>query len=107
MRNLVAACFCAALLAAVPGCKYPAPAKVEQKDTRPAIGIAGAPKGAELYVDGVNMGPARDYDGKSKVLLVESGNHLVEVKSASGEVLLSEKVFLGSLATKVFKIQSR
>ena len=83
------------------GCKYPEPAKVEQKDARPAIGISGAPEGALLYVDGLQMGYVSRYDGKEGVLLVESGKHLVEVRAPSGESLFVEEVFLSGSTTKI------
>ncbi len=99
---------CAGLIilsaALLQGCSYPDAAKIEQKDTRPAIGVRGAPEGAVLYVDGLEMGKASPFDGKKNVLLIESGKHLIEVKSASGEVLLSETLFLSSSTTKVFTI---
>jgi len=87
------------------GCTYPDAAKVEQKDSRPAIGVSGAPEGAALYVDGLKMGMASQFDGKESVLLIESGKHLVEVKSAAGEVLHSETVLLSSSTTKILTIQ--
>jgi hypothetical protein len=100
---------CAGLLvvlaALVQGCAYPEPARIEQKDSRPAIGVSGAPEGAVLFVDGLQMGPAQQYDGKESVLLIESGKHRVEVKSAGGEVLLAETVFLSGSTTKVLHIQ--
>jgi hypothetical protein len=83
------------------GCKYPEPAKVEQKDSRPSIGISGAPEGAVVFVDGLNMGPATRDNEEVKVLLVESGKHVVELKSADGRVLLSEEVFLSSSTRKI------
>ncbi len=89
----------------IQGCSYPDAAKIEQKDTRPAIGVSGAPSGAALYVDGLEMGKASRFDGKENVLLVENGKHLIEIKAASGEVLLSETLFLGSSTTKIFAIQ--
>ena len=87
------------------GCHYPEAAKIEQKESRPAIGVAGAPAGAVVFVDGLEMGQASKFDGKRHVLLVESGTHLVEVKSADGQVLHSETLFLGSSTTKILKIQ--
>ena len=87
------------------GCHYPDAAKVEQKDSRPAIGVSGAPKGAMLYVDGLEMGLASQYDGEKNVLLIESGKHLIEVKATDGKVLLSETLFLSSSTTKVLSIQ--
>ncbi len=102
-------CLCAGLLVLtavlIQGCSYPDAAKIEQKDSRPAIGVSGAPEGAMLFVDGLEMGKARRFDGKENVLLVESGKHLVEVKTASGKVLLSETLFLSSSTTKLLAIQ--
>jgi len=87
------------------GCTYPDAAKIEQKDTRPAIGVSGAPEGAVLYVDGLKMGMANLFDGTENVLLIESGKHLVEVKAADGSLLLSETLFLSSSTTKVLSVQ--
>ena len=87
------------------GCSYPYPAKVEQKDSRPAIGITGAPEGALLFVDGLQMGSTGQYDGTNSVLLVESGKHLIEVKTTGGRVLLSETVFLSSSTTKILAVK--
>ena len=52
------------------GCAYPEPAKDEQNDARPAIGVSGAPEGSNLYVDGLAMGATAQYDGEAGVLLV-------------------------------------
>ncbi len=87
------------------GCTYPDTAQVEQKDSRPSIGVSGSPKGAVLYVDGLEMGTTIQFDGKQNVLLVESGKHLVEVKTADGKVLLSETLFLSGTTTKIIKLQ--
>ena len=89
----------------LPGCHYPEAAKIEQKDIRPTIGVNGAPKGAILYVDGLAMGPARNYDGKKRVLRVETGTHRVEVKAADGQVLYAETLFLGDSTARILKIQ--
>ena len=86
-------------------CRYPDPAKIEQKDSRPAIGITGAPQGALLFVDGLQMGSTGQYDGTNSVLLVESGKHLIEVKTTGGAVLLSETVFLSSSTTKILAVK--
>ena len=100
---------CAGLIilsaALLQGCSYPDVAKIEQKDSRPAIGVSGALEGATLYVDGLKMGMASQYDGEENVLLVESGKHLIEVKTADGKVLLSETLFLSSSTTKILTIQ--
>lgn len=104
MKSLSIGLF-ASLAVLVQGCAYPEPSRIEQKDGRPAIGVTGAPANASLYVDGLNMGMASQFDGKSNVLLVESGTHLIEVKSADGEVLHSETVFLSSSTTKLLRVQ--
>lgn len=99
MRNTALFIVAAALL--LGGCRYPEPAKVEQKDARPALGISGAPEGALLFVDGLEMGPVSRYDGTDGVLLVESGKHVLEVRSAAGDVLFRQEIFLGSSTTMV------
>lgn len=93
---------CAALLQA---CTYPEAAQVEQKDSRPAIGVKGAPETAVLYVDGLAMGSTTNYNGVTQVLLIESGKHLVEVKTADGTLLHSETVFLGNSTTRILEIK--
>ena len=102
-------CLCAGLIIVssvlLQGCTYPDAAKIEQKDSRPSVGVRGAPEGAVLYVDGLKMGFANQYDGEENVLLIESGKHLVEVKAADGTVLLSETLFLSSSTTKILTIQ--
>lgn len=96
---------CVLFVVLIQGCTYPEPAQIEQKDSRPAIGVSGAPESATLYVDGLKMGLASQYDGVEHVLLVESGKHLVEVKSADGRVIHSETVFLSNSTTKVLDIK--
>lgn len=105
MKSLYAVLLLVVLATLVQGCSYPAPAKIEQKDSRPSIGVSGAPPRALLYVDGLRMGLARQYNGKESVLLIESGKHLIEVKSASGDVLLSETIFLSNSTTKVLAVK--
>ena len=104
MKNLCTFAF-VILFMLIQGCSYPDPATIEQADSRPAIGISGAPEGAVLYVDGLRMGMAGQYDGTEQVLLIESGKHLIEVKAADGTVIHSETVFLNSSATKVLTVK--
>jgi hypothetical protein len=87
--------------ALIQGCRYPDAAVIEQSDSRPAIGISGAPEGAHLYVDGLDMGAAELYDREVGILLIESGKHIVELKDTDGGILLSEEVFLSSSTTKI------
>jgi hypothetical protein len=87
--------------AVLQGCAYPEPAKVEQHDARPTLGVSGAPAGSLLFVDGLKIGSVKRFNGKAGVLLVESGKHKVEVRNTAGQTLFSEDVFLGSSTTKV------
>ena len=90
-----------ALAGFIQGCAYPQAAKIEQKDSRPTIGVSGAPEGTFLYVDGLNMGLASRFDGKAGVLMVESGNHTIDIRATEGTVLFSQDLFLSSSTTKV------
>lgn len=83
-------------------CEYPN-SKVEITDERPTIAFTGAPWRSQVFVDGVEMGRADRLEGR-KVLLVEPGMHVVEVRH-KGKILLSEKVFLGEGATRTFVVQ--
>lgn len=80
--------------------RYPS-TNVEISDERPTIGFSGAPSGSRVFVDGIAMGPADKFDGRKQALLVEPGTHLVEVRH-NGGVVLSETVFLGEGATRIF-----
>jgi hypothetical protein len=76
---------------------------VRVPDTRPAIAIQGAAADAILYVDGLSMGAAQQFDGRTQVLLLEPGPHKVEVISR-GKRVLSEQIFLGGQETKTLTI---
>jgi len=76
-------------------CAMPSTA-VRTTDTRPGLSFTGAPAGATVYVDGLLVGPAEEYDGKPGVLTVEPGTHQVAVKAPDGSVLLERKVYLES-----------
>ncbi len=84
------------------GIRYPS-TNVEISDERPSIGFSGAPSGSQVFVDGIAMGPADKFDGRKQALLVEPGTHLVEVRH-NGGVVLSESVFLGEGATRIFVV---
>jgi mannose-6-phosphate isomerase-like protein (cupin superfamily) len=61
----------------------------------PALMVAGAPTGSVLFVDGLDMGSATQYDGNPKVLAVLEGTHQVEVRLGSN-LVYKEKVFVSS-----------
>ncbi len=62
---------------------------------RPTLTILGAPAGAILFVDSLEIGVASKYDGASNTLLVEEGVHRVELR-LNGKVLMAQKIFSSS-----------
>lgn len=83
------------LISILVGCALPE-TTVTTVDTRPSIEIKNAPAGSTLYLDGVGIGPAPDYDGDPTVLMVEPGTHLVEIRSPGGDVVFSRKIYVES-----------
>lgn len=66
---------------------------------RPAIMIKGAPEGAILYVDGLQIGPASKYDGNPNVLNVLEGLHQIEVRQGA-TVVHQEKTYVSNGETR-------
>lgn len=69
---------------------------VRTTDTRPQIAIKNAPRGAHLYVDGLEIGRANKFDGAPKTLIIEPGTHLIVIKKPNGEILYKQKIFVES-----------
>ena len=69
---------------------------VRTTDTRPSLAFEGAPDGSQVYLDGLPVGEAEQYDGQPGVLVVEPGSHHVAVKGRDGSVLLERKVYVES-----------
>lgn len=99
MRNIIIFMLLAMLAS---GCVYPT-SNIQTTDTRPAIAIAGAPEGAQLVVDGLDMGMASLYDGKKHVLLLEKGMHKICVQMGS-MVIHSSEVFLDDGIRKTISV---
>jgi hypothetical protein len=76
------------------GCAMPV-TSVKSIDDRPALAFKGAPEGAILFVDGLNMGPANEYNGEPKILTVEPGTHTLRI-TANGSVIYEQRVFVES-----------
>jgi hypothetical protein len=76
---------------------------VRTGSTAPGLVVAGAPEGATLYVDGLQMGPAKQFDGNPQVLAVLEGSHKVEVRQGATS-LYSEKVFVSSGETHTVRV---
>lgn len=62
---------------------------------RPTIFITGAVGGMELYIDNLKVGSADEYNGNPKVLVVEEGVHIVQIRK--GDLIVhSEKTFVSN-----------
>lgn len=72
--------------------------QVKTGAVRPSLLIQGAPPNAVLYVDGLAIGSADQYDG-TKILAIEEGMHQVQIKQ--GELVLhAEKIVVSSGETR-------
>ena len=61
----------------------------------PTLIVKGAPSGSILFVDGLAMGNANQFDGNPKTLAVLEGTHQVEVR-VGNSVVYKEKAFASS-----------
>ncbi len=75
--------------------------KVETGDSRPMLAIEGAPGNSQLYIDGLMVGNANDYDGSPHVLIIEPGTHEVDIKTDSGNSIYNQKIFVESGLKKI------
>jgi hypothetical protein len=69
----------------------------------PSLIVKGAPTGSTLFIDGLAMGPATQFDGNPNVLAVLAGVHKVEVRSGTS-VVYSGKAFVSSGETHIVRI---
>jgi len=91
-----------ALLLILSACALPQ-TTVRTGSAQPSLLVTGAPSGAILFVDGLPMGPAPQFDGHPKTLAVLEGAHQVEVRDGSRN-LYSGKVFVGNGETHTITI---
>lgn len=70
--------------------------KVETGDSRPVLAIEGAPQNSGLYIDGLKVGNANDYDGNPHVLLIEPGTHKVSIRTLGGKSIYDQRIFVES-----------
>ncbi len=90
------------MLLLVCGCRYPT-TNVSTGDSRPTLSFNNAPKGSYVWVDGINMGHAAQYNGNPKVLIVQPGTH--EVKVTLENILLTKQTIFVESQNKVINIQ--
>jgi len=81
---------CMLLLA---GCAMPV-TTVRSVDNRPSISVSMANPQAELYVDGIRMGRAIDFEEPNRLKL-EAGTHRVSIVEA-GKVPFEQTIFIES-----------
>lgn len=93
----------AAVLSLLAACAYPT-TRTDIPDERPSLAFTGAPNGSSVWIDNLRMGSATEFNGKDRVLTVEPGNHLVEVRFGD-RIILSRRVFLSGPATRTFTVQ--
>jgi hypothetical protein len=98
VKSLVAAALCTMLSA----CALPQ-TTVMSGSSQPNLVVTGAPADAVLYVDGLSMGRAAQFDGHPRVLAVLQGPHQVEVREGT-TVLYHDKVFLSNGETRDVKL---
>jgi hypothetical protein len=95
MKNLgLRALSTVVLVTALSACALPQ-TTVRTGSEQPSLVVKGAPSGTVLYVDGLAMGPAEQFNGDPNVLAVLEGVHQVEIRQGSA-VIYHDKVFLSS-----------
>ena len=70
--------------------------KIETGDSRPVLAIEGAPGNSKLYIDGLMVGNANDYNGSPHVLIIEPGTHDVSIKTGNGNSIYNQRIFVES-----------
>ena len=82
------------VVAMLSGCALPQ-TTVKTGSAPPTLIVKGAPPGSILFVDGLAMGNATQYDGNPTTLAVLEGTHQVEVRLGSA-LVYKEKAFSSS-----------
>ncbi|KLN60373.1 hypothetical protein WH96_11500 [Kiloniella spongiae] len=71
-------------------------------DERPSIGFSNVPKDAEIIIDGLNMGLAGDFDGKTRSLTLVNGSHKVKLVH-NGQEILSQNIYLNGPSVTILR----
>jgi hypothetical protein len=82
------------------GCSTPV-VKVLSVEEKPGISIHGAHPRAVVYVNGLSMGRAGQYDEHGKVLFLEPGTHDVEIVRR-GTIIFTQQVVLSRGLQKIY-----
>lgn len=75
------------------GCAMPV-TSVHSVDTRPSISVKNAGDSAELFVDGVRMGRASDYNDPYRLNL-DAGTHRISIME-KGQTVFQQTIFIES-----------
>ena len=67
------------------------------------VKILAVPEDADVYINGVNSGAAKNYDGKKQVMALPAGRHKIEIKK-QGYHPYSREMMVGAGATETIKI---
>lgn len=102
MRTITILALAAALALTLAACSLPETA-VKTGAQRARLAISGAPADAALVVDGLSMGPAAQFDGHPRVLILEEGMHQVEIRRGDSAIH-AERVFIGNGETRTMSI---
>jgi hypothetical protein len=92
------------LLVSLSACALPE-TSVRTGAARPRLAFPNAAPDMILVVDSIMIGPAAHYDGNPRVLLVEEGVHLLELKQ-DGQTVHSEKTLVGNGETRAINVNS-
>lgn len=92
------------LIALLSACAMPT-GTTTSKNENPGLLVEGAPQGAALVVDGLDMGPASAYSRK-RALAVLPGHHVVEIREGK-TVIHREEVFVSAGAIRTISVPGR
>jgi hypothetical protein len=78
---------------------------VQTGSIRPTIYVKGAVKEDILFVDSLKMGSAEQFNGNPKMLVIEEGVHIIEIRR-NADVLYSEKIFISNGESRMVTFKS-
>ncbi len=68
------------------------------------VKIVADPDSADVYVDGVLTGTAREFDGRTQILQLKAGRHKIELKK-EGYFPYSREMMVGAGSQEEFKVK--
>lgn len=77
----------------ISACVYPT-SNTQQGGKETAIYFGQPPAGAHVFIDGLDAGPAAQFDGKEAVLAVTPGRHEVEIR-VGARAVYEKDIYLG------------